>query len=86
MKRTTSIDLRSNLRSDVYKRQLLERLFWNLVSNAMKFTPPGGTIEVALRTGPDCVLLCVKDSGPGIPQDKLERLFDRWQHSNMRCV
>ena len=64
-------------------RELLERLFWNLVSNAMKFTPPGGTIEVALRTGPDCVLLCVKDSGPGIPQDKLERLFDRWQHSNM---
>ena len=64
-------------------RELLERLFWNLVSNAMKFTPPGGTIEVSLRTGPECVLLCVKDSGPGIPQDKLERLFDRWKHSNM---
>ena len=64
-------------------RELLERLFWNLVSNAMKFTPPGGTIEVALRTGPECVLLCVKDSGPGIPQDKMERLFDRWQHSSM---
>ena len=58
-------------------RELLERLFWNLVSNAMKFTPPGGTIEVSLRTGPECVLLCVKDSGPGIPQDKMERLFDR---------
>ena len=53
------------------------------MSNAMKFTPPGGTIEVSLRTGPECVLLCVKDSGPGIPQDKMERLFDRWQHSNM---
>ena len=64
-------------------RELLERLFWNLVSNAMKFTPPGGTIEVSLRLGPDCVLLCVKDSGPGIPADKLERLFDRWQHSSM---
>ena len=64
-------------------RELLERLFWNLVSNAMKFTPSGGTIEVSLRTGPDCVLLCVKDSGPGIPADKLERLFDRWQHSSM---
>ena len=64
-------------------RELLERLFWNLVSDAMKFTPPGGTIEVALRTGPECVLLCVKDSGPGIPQDKMERLFDRWQHSSM---
>ena len=64
-------------------RELLERLFWNLVSNAMKFTPPGGTIEVSLRTGPECVLLCVKDSGSGIPQDKQAQLFDRWQHSHM---
>ena len=68
---------------DTENVELLERLFWNLVSNAMKFTPPGGTIEVSLRTGPECVLLCVKESGPGIPQDKMERLFDRWQHSNM---
>lgn len=64
-------------------RELLERLFWNLMSNAMKFTPRDGAIEVSLRTGTDCVLLCVKDSGPGIPEDKLERLFDRWQHSSM---
>ena len=79
------------LRVDIRPRHLVvginptytQRLLWNLLSNAMKFTPPGGTIEVSLRTGPECVLLCVKDSGPGIPQDKLERLFDRWQHSNM---
>ena len=64
-------------------RELLERLFWILVANARKFTPPGVTIEVSLWTGPYCVLLCVKDSCPGIPQDKLERLFDRWKHSNM---
>ena len=57
-------------------RELLERLFWNLVSTAMKFTPSGGPIEVSLRTGPDCVLLCVKDSGPGIPRENLERIFD----------
>ena len=72
-------------------RELLERLFWNLVSNAMKFRTPGpghgsstdGSWPWHGDPGPDCVLLCVKDSGPGIPQDKLERLFDRWQHSNM---
>ena len=64
-------------------RELLERLFWNLVSNAMKFTPRGGTVDVCLRSGQGCVLLSVKDSGSGIPQDKQAQLFDRWQHSHM---
>ena len=64
-------------------RELLERLFWNLVSNAMKFTPRGGTVDVCLRSGQSCVLLSVKDSGSGIPQDKQAQLFDRWQHSHM---
>lgn len=64
-------------------REYLARLFWNLVSNAMKFTPRGGTVDVCLRSGQGCVLLSVKDSGSGIPQDKQAQLFDRWQHSNM---
>lgn len=64
-------------------RELLERLFWNLVSNAMKFTPRGGAVDVCLRSGQGCVLLSVKDSGSGIPQDKQAQLFDRWQHSHM---
>ena len=64
-------------------REYLARLFWNLVSNAMKFTPRGGTVDVCLRSGQGCVLLSVKDSGSGIPQDKQAQLFDRWQHSHM---
>ena len=64
-------------------REYLARLFWNLVSNAMKFTPRGGTVDVCLRSGQSCVLLSVKDSGSGIPQDKQAQLFDRWQHSHM---
>ena len=51
-------------------REYLARLFWNLVSNAMKFTPRGGTVDVCLRSGQGCVLLSVKDSGSGIPQLK----------------
>lgn len=64
-------------------REYLARLFWNLVSNAMKFTPRGGTVDVCLRSGQGCMLLSVKDSGSGIPQDKQAQLFDRWQHSHM---
>ena len=51
-------------------REYLARLFWNLVSNAMKFTPRGGTVDVCLRSGQGCILLSVKDSGSGIPQLK----------------
>ena len=47
-------------------REYLARLFWNLVSNAMKFTPRGGTVDVCLRSGQGCMLLSVKDSGSGI--------------------
>ena len=38
-------------------REYLARLFWNLVSNAMKFTPRGGTVDVCLRSGQGCMLL-----------------------------
>ena len=43
----------------------------------------GGIVDVCLRSGQGCVLLSVKDSGSGIPQDKQAQLFDRWQHSHM---
>jgi signal transduction histidine kinase/CheY-like chemotaxis protein len=48
----------------------------NLVNNASKFTPSGGTIRVTLaRSGPDAIL-SVRDTGVGIPPDMLERVFD----------
>jgi cell cycle sensor histidine kinase DivJ len=48
----------------------------NLLSNAFKFTPAGGTIRIdAKALGPQLELI-VSDTGPGIPQDELPRIFD----------
>lgn len=50
----------------------------NLLTNALKFTPPGGTIEVGAERDSAMVRFFVRDTGPGIPPENLERLFDRF--------
>ncbi|WP_441250832.1 HAMP domain-containing sensor histidine kinase [Kitasatospora sp. McL0602] len=55
----------------------LERAVINLLDNAVKYSPPAGSIEVALRAG----VLTVRDHGPGIPSDELQYVFDRFWRS-----
>ena len=63
-------------RSETHMNQVLS----NLLSNALKFTEIGGEIEVAARTWGDSeIILAVKDSGIGIPQDELELIFDKYR-------
>ncbi len=50
----------------------------NLISNALKFTPPQGTIVVRMERVDDDVVGRVSDDGEGIPDDKLEAVFDRF--------
>jgi len=57
------------------------QLLTNLVSNAIKFTPAGGSVRLALEVGGPAVLVSVADSGPGIPADEQPRLFERFYRS-----
>jgi PAS domain S-box-containing protein len=58
----------------------LQQIIWNLLSNAAKFTPAGGTITVNVRQDPSHVVLEVRDTGIGIAFEMLPRVFDRfWQ-------
>jgi two-component system sensor histidine kinase SenX3 len=50
----------------------------NLVDNAVKYSDPGGTVEVSARVGPARVEVAVADRGPGIPARDLERIFERF--------
>jgi PAS domain S-box-containing protein len=57
----------------------LMQTFTNLLSNAVKFSPPGGTVSLSATAGNDCVEFEVADQGRGIPTDKLELIFERFQ-------
>src|SRR5207248_1874616 len=61
----------------------LERVFLNLLSNATKFTPPGGHIKVALLDLGTTVQVVVQDDGPGFPPDKAEQIFERFYQVDM---
>jgi len=56
----------------------LLQVFTNLIDNAIKFTPEGGTVEVTLRQEGADAVVSVADSGRGIPADDLPRIFDRF--------
>lgn len=53
-------------------------LMRNLVDNAIKYTPAGGKVDVEVRASDGGAVLTVEDSGPGIPDDERERVFDRF--------
>lgn len=57
----------------------LLQVLTNLLSNAIKFSPAGAAISVTLRAGSNAVVLSVIDQGRGIPADKLDKIFDRFQ-------
>lgn len=57
----------------------LQQVLTNLLSNAIKFSPAESTITVAIESGETGVSLSVSDEGRGIPEDKLETIFDRFQ-------
>lgn len=58
--------------------ELVERMLLELLSNAMKFTPSGGKVEVCVKRDKGQVLLSVSDNGRGIAGERLGSLFDRF--------
>lgn len=63
----------------VFDDYLLHRALGNLISNAIKFGPPGSEVLVSARHDAGGVLLTVQDQGPGIPESELGRLFRRYE-------
>lgn len=51
----------------------------NLLSNAIKFSPAGKTVWLSATRRSDSLIVCIKDQGRGIPPDKLETIFERFQ-------
>lgn len=58
-------------------RTRLEQVAANLIDNAVKYAPPGGRVDVAVAREGDRAILSVSDTGPGIPDHELPRIWDR---------
>jgi signal transduction histidine kinase len=61
-----------------FDRERIVQLLTNLVGNALKFTPRGGSVSVRLTESESGAMVEVRDSGAGIPSDELPRIFERF--------
>jgi signal transduction histidine kinase len=62
----------------------LQQVIWNLVSNAVKFTPQGGRVDVTAERDADAVLVAVADTGVGIADAFLPHVFERFRQADGR--
>ncbi len=73
-----SLDLRTapNIGSFLADERRIRQVLFNLVANAVGFSPPGATVVLACERRPDAIVFSVSDSGPGIAPDKQGQVFD----------
>ena len=57
-------------------REKVQQIVLNLLANAMRFTPAGGAVDLDWRIENDTLLIRVRDTGSGIPEDKTEQIFE----------
>lgn len=63
-------------------REALRIMLGNLLDNAIKYSPAGGIVDIRLYREPSALLLSIEDSGPGIPPDQREKVFERFHRSS----
>ncbi len=75
------IEIEPDIEDDVLissDRELLSIVWNNLLSNAFKFTEPGGTVGISLKTENDEAVVTVRDSGCGMPPETVRHIFDKF--------
>ena len=77
---TLDCEVDSDTPDVIADRERILQVFGNLIGNALKFTPAGGSVAVRVEKGADRVTFAVRDTGPGIDAAHLPHVFDRfWQ-------
>jgi len=77
-KLTLTHDIHDNISAycDIEK---IQKIVCNLISNALKYTPDGGHVFVSMTTDQTSTKITVSDTGEGIPKDKIDKIFDRYE-------
>jgi two-component system OmpR family sensor kinase len=76
-----NISIQLDIPDDLYvlaDRNGLHDIFFNILSNAIKFTSEGGQINIIARQKDDFIIHEIRDTGIGIPKDKIDRIFDEF--------
>lgn len=68
--------------SGLWDPELIERMTFNLVENAVKYTSPGGRVRIELATAGDAAELVVLDTGPGLTEQDRSRIFERFYRAD----
>jgi signal transduction histidine kinase len=80
------LEAESDLPEVMVDPQRLQQVIGNLIDNSLRYTPEGGSIDLTLRRQENNVELSVVDDGPGIPEDELPHIFDRfWRGEKSRA-
>lgn len=78
----TSLDIEPGLPMGLFDTDRIIQVLTNLISNAIKFSPPQGCVSVGLKSVDDGFVIRVQDEGMGIPPEALAKIFDRFYRVN----
>jgi signal transduction histidine kinase len=81
-KLTLNFDCPDDIGSIVADEKRLRQAIYNLVTNAVQYTPQGGTITVSARREDENLTIAVADTGAGIPEVDVERLFNKFERGD----
>ncbi|MDI3535444.1 MAG: hypothetical protein PWQ82_1809 [Thermosediminibacterales bacterium] len=74
------LSLKNNIRKDGFllDKERISQMLWNLLDNAVKYTPEGGRVEINLYETNKDLVIEVSDTGIGIPEEEIDRIFKRF--------
>ncbi|HUU41956.1 MAG TPA: ATP-binding protein, partial [Desulfatiglandales bacterium] len=77
------VDISNELPPIKMDYEMISRALRNLIGNAVKFTPNGGLIGISTRLKDRWIEFSVSDTGPGIPEEDLARIFDKYRQAEL---